>query len=285
MLLDAVKVTNSQGSVLNLPLEDPSAGFVVRNIDGLGPVKATLVSSSFANMDGGQYHSARREPRNIVLTLGLEPDYAFQGVQALRDQLYQFFMPKSKATLDFHMFDKFTQNIETQTKDLIIEARIEDFDSALFTKDPTAVISMMCYDPDFVDPRLIEFNGPVGTSLVEQDLYYEGTVETGVLFNISPNEDLSDFTIYHRPPDGTLVTIDFSYPILAGESVQISSVPGSKYVTLWGNDNVEKSILYAVSPQSGWLELQPGHNKIRVYAVLTDPIGYNIEYTNKYGGL
>lgn len=284
MLLNAVKVTNSQGSVLNLPLENPTTGFVVRNITGLGPVKATLVSSSFANQDGAQYHSSRREPRNIVLTLGLEPDYAYQSVHALRDELYKFFMPKTEPTLSFHLVDKFTQNISLKTKDLVIEGRVESFECDLFTKDPEAVISLMCFDPDFVDPTINYFNGGVDTSLTESILVYEGTVETGVIFSYGPEDDISNFTIYHHRPDGTLSTIDFAYPLLAGDSVEISSVRGSKYVLL-RRGGVESSILYAISPQSGWLELQPGENRLRVYAVTTIPMGYDIAYTNKYGGL
>src|SRR5437868_144697 len=105
MLLKALAVTNSRGSVLSLPLEDPSEGYIVREIKGLDPVKATLVSSSFANNDGEQFHSARRESRNIVVTLDLEPDYAVRGVKELRDQLLNFFMPKTAADLAIHMYD------------------------------------------------------------------------------------------------------------------------------------------------------------------------------------
>lgn len=288
MLLNALKVTNSRGSILNLPLEDPSAGFVVRNIEGLGPVKATLVSTSFANMDGEQYHSSRREARNIVLTLGLEPDYAIQDVKDLRDQIYQFFMPKTQSTLAFHMFDRITQNIAEQTKDLTIDGRIESCDTSLFTKDPAVDISLMCYDPDFVDLTGVTVDGVSVSDLTPSIVTYDGTVETGVIFTLMVDRDVSEFTIYHRPPDGTLVTIDFSYPLVAGDVVRISSVSGSKYVTLT-RGGVEMSILYAISPQSGWLELQPGDNSIRVYATDTAtpyrPLAYTIDYTTKYGGL
>ena len=61
MLLSEVTVVNSRGLQLNLPLSDISGGIVVRNIDGLDPTKATLVSSGFANQNGEQYHSSRRE--------------------------------------------------------------------------------------------------------------------------------------------------------------------------------------------------------------------------------
>lgn len=282
MLLSSVKVTNAQGSVLNLPLEDPT-DYVVRNIEGLGPVKATLVSTSFANMDGGQYHSSRRETRNIVLTLGLEPDYAVNSVQSLRDELYNFFMPKTKSTLNFHLFDKFTESILEQTKDLVIEGRIESCEPSIFTKDPAVDISLVCFDPDFVDPTPITFDGVTLTDLTDMSLVYKGNVDTGVLFTLLVDRPSEGFTIFHRPPDGSLVTIDFTYPLLTDDVVQICSVRGSKYVRLT-RAGIESSILYAISPQSGWLELQPGDNSIRVYAVDT-PMHYTIEYMNKYGAL
>lgn len=283
MLLESFKVTNAQGSTLEFPLEDPSNGFVVRNIVGLDPVKATLVSTSFANIDGGQYHSARREPRNIVLTLGLEPDYAVSSVQALREQLYRFFMPKTLSILDFHLFDKFAENLLEQTKDVTIDARIETCESVLFTKDPMVDISMMCYNPDFIDPTVVTVDGSTVSDLTEIVVPYEGSVDTGVIFRMTVDRAVSDFTIFHRPPDGSLVTIDFSYALLAGDTVEISSIQGSKYVRLT-RAGVESSILYAVSPQSGWLRLQPGDNSIRVYATGA-AMPWEIEYTTKYGGL
>lgn len=283
MLLNSLEVTNSRGSVLSLPLEDISAGFLVKNIEGLDPVKAVLVSSSFANLDGEQYHSSRRESRNIKLSLGLEPDYGVAAVKDLRDQLYNFFMPKSFVTCKFKMFDKFAVSVFKEALDLEIDGRIETFDSPIFTKDPQVDISLMCFKPDFEDRIPVVFNGMTVADLIETELTYDGTIETGVEFTLMPGRALTDFTIYHRPPDETLRTTDFSYPLAAGDVLKISSIVGSKSVILTSS-TVETSILYAISPQSAWLELQPGINNIRVYAEGA-PIPYTIEYTNKYGGL
>lgn len=283
MLLNALNVTNSQGLVLSLPLEDDSGGFSVQKIEGLDPVKANLVSTSFANMDGEQYQSSRRTPRNIKITLGLEPDYSTQAVKDLRDQLYNFFMPKTVVDLNFHLFDKFAISVFLQDLDLNIQGRIESFDSDLFVKEPTVDISIMCYAPDFVDLEPVIFDGMTVADLTETVLSYGGNIETGFLFTISPDRDLSEFTIFHRPPDQTLRTVDISYPLLAGDVLQISSVRGSKSVLLT-RAGVVSSLLYAQSPQSDWLELQPGDNNLRVYAEGA-PIPYTIEYTTKYGGL
>lgn len=284
MLLDSFKVTNARGSVLEFPFEDPSTGFVVKNIDGLGPVKANMVSSAFAGLDGEQYHSSRRQARNLVLTLGLEPDYAVTSVQALRDQLYDFFMPKSKAILDFHQFDKFSESILTQERTLNIEGRIESCDPVIFVQDPIMDISLLCFDPDFVDLTPRQAAGATVSNLTENIVSYDGTVDTGVVFTLRPNRSFPDFTIFHRPPDGSLMTIDFAYPLVAGDVLEISSVPGSKYVKVT-RAGVQSSILYAISPQSGWLTLQPGDNRIRVYESTGAPIPYTIDYTDKYGGI
>lgn len=283
MLLKSVKVTNSQGLVLNFPLSDDGSPFLVTKIEGLDPVKATLVSSSFANQDGEQYHSSRREARDIKMEVSLTPDYGQEAVKDLRDQLYAFFMPKSLLTLGFHMFDKFAVSVFLESLDVNILGRVETFESDLFAADPEVTISMRCFNPDFVDPEIVTIEGSTVSDLTESVLDYIGTVETGVTFTLNIDRDISAFTIYHRPPDGTLRTADISYPFLAGDVVKITSVVGSKGVRLT-RAGVESSILYAQSPQSNWLELKQGPNNIRVYAE-GDPIPYTIEYTTKYGGL
>lgn len=283
MLLNALDATNSRGSVLSLPLEDISTGFVVKEVEGLDPVKATMVSSSFANVDGEQYHSSRREVRNIIIHLGLEPDWAEADVKELRDELYNFFMPKSKVILGFHSFDRHLVNVLDAHLDVQIEGRIESCEAPLFTSDPAVDISVMCFDPDFYDPVGVIFDGMSTADATEEVLSYKGSVETGVVFTLRPDRAISEFTIYHTPPDQTLRSTDFSYPLLAGDVLQISSVIGSKYARMT-RGGTESSVLYAISPQSNWIELQPGDNNLRVYAAGA-PVPYTMEYVTKYGGL
>jgi hypothetical protein len=283
MLLQALTVKNAQGSLLGLPLDDISGGFVVKEIQGLGPVKATLVTSSFANLDGEQYHSSRLDPRNIILKLDLEPDYSQGSVYDLRAQLYKFFMPKTRVTLTFAMFDKFSPTVVDQELDLEIMGRIETFDANLFSSKPSVDISIMCYNPAFVDPRVIKFEGSTVNDLTEEELTYKGTLETGATFRIFPDRTVDEFTIYHRPPDGSLRITQYTQQLLAWDELTIESMVGAKHVTLKRND-VESSRLFSLSPQSAWLELQPGDSSFRVYASGA-PVPYEIEYTEKYGGL
>lgn len=273
MRLNKVEVRTSQGSLLILPFEDVSDGLIVQGIEGLDPVKATLVSSSFAQLDGAQYHTSRREPRNIKFRLGLEPDYITNLVGDVRDRLYGFFMPKTEINLRFY----------TYLERLNISGRIESFETALFTQEPAVDISIMCFDPDFYELTPVVFDGMTTDSLTETPINYIGTVETGILFKLFPQRTFSQFTIYHNPPDGTLRVLDFVETLSPNDVLTISTVVGNKYVTRL-RAGVEASKIYALSPQSNWIELLPGENNIRVYAEGL-PIPFSIEYTTKYGGL
>lgn len=274
-MLSRVEVRTRQGVLLKLPLEDAENGLAVLDIQGLNPVQATLVSSGFAGMDGQQYHSARREARNIKLAIGLEADYVDTSVQDLRRRLYGFFMPKSEVNLRFVMDTGLYVDIS---------GRVETFETPLFSKEPAVDISLMCFSPDFVDPNPVTISG-VSTALEDETLvtYPDDGVDTGIMFTLRPNRSLTEFTIYHRPPDEIIRTMDFSIPLLDQDVLKISTVTGDKWATLT-RANVVSSALYGVSPRANWIELQPGDNYIRVYAEGA-PVPFEIEYTARYGGL
>lgn len=276
-MLTSLEVRTSQGDLLTLPVEDVQDGFLIQNITGLDPVKATIVSSSFATQDGAQYQSARRDTRNIVLTLGLEPDYATTTVSKLRNQLYGYFMPKSAITLTFDMDDM---------PSVKIAATVETFTSPMFAKDPSATISLLCFDPDLVDPSPVDRSGNSVNDLSTTPIDYDGSIETGMTFKLLVNRnDITGFSISNTPSDGVTRSMDFSIatPFISGDVLTISTQPGSKGVTLRraGNDS---SLLYAMSPYSDWIQLFPGVNNFRV-SNSGAPIPYTIEYFNRYGGL
>jgi hypothetical protein len=273
-MLNMVEVRTPTGNLLSLPLDDVSDGLILADVDGLDPVDATLVSSSFAGLDGTQYQSARREARNVLLTLELEPDYSIDTVRALRKRLYRFFMPKSVVNLRFIMADGLVVDIS---------GRVEKFGSPLFSKEPKAVISIICNDPDFVDMTPVVLTGSTVSTSTETLVDYVGSIETGIEFVLSVNRPLTEFTIYHRPPDDILRKLDFAASLVAGDVLRISTISGAKGVTLT-RSGTESSLLYGRSPQSNWIELLPEDNYIRVYAEGA-PIPWQITYNNKYGGL
>jgi hypothetical protein len=278
-MLIRVEVRTRQGTLLVLPLEDTSSGLYIEEIEGLDPVKATLVSSSFANVDGEQHHSSRREARDIKLKVGLETDYVTNSIRSLRARLYSYFMPKADVFLRFVHDDDFAVDIV---------GVVETFETPIFTKEPQADISVRCFNPDFVvpSPRVLDLVTVDGTEADEGwiDIDYEGTVETGFVVELTLNRVEQALTIYNQSPGGILRQLDFSALLAVGDKLRISTVAGSKGATLTRSGTLT-SVLYGVTPQSAWLTLEQGINRFRVYATGTPAIPYTLEYLTRYGGL
>lgn len=273
-MLTKLEVRTDQGALLTLPLQDYSEGYVVEDITGLDPVNATIVSSSFAQLDGSEYQSSRRENRNLVIKLSFEPTAGTVSVQQLRSRLYGFFMPKSNVQLRFYEDTGLVVNIS---------GRVESFVAPRFGQDPGATISIICFKPDFVEMGVLSFGGASTAGTTELVQNYDGSVETGFLFTMNINRAMSGFTIYSSPPDNSLRSLIFVAPLVAGDVVKISTVSGAKSAILT-RGGVDGSILYGVSPYSNWMNLFPGPNKLRVQASGA-AVPWSITYTNKYGGL
>jgi hypothetical protein len=273
-MLSKVEVRGAQGNLLVLILEDVVEGLLVEEITGLDPVKATIVSSSFATMDGSQYQSSRRESRNITIKLGLEPDPTEDTVRTLRKRVYDFFMPKAPVDLRFFMEDGLTVNIS---------GRVESCESAMFVEEPTVDISIINFDPDFLNLTPTVLAGSTTSTTTETLIDYDGTVETGIEFALNVNRTLGEFTIYHRLPNDEIRTLDFAASLVSGDVLKINTVTGNKGATLT-RTSVVSPVMYGISPQSNWIELTSGDNHIRVYAEGA-AIPYTIQYVTRYGGL
>lgn len=278
MSIDKVEVTNSQGSLLTLMLEDISNGYVVQEIDGLDPVKATIVTSSFATMDGQQYQASSRDVRNITMKLGYSPNYTIdETVRTLRSRLYQWFTAGQSVDLAFYMSDGLTVNIS---------GIVETAEQALFSQEPEMNISILNPNPDFISDQLIQIHSTFTTTdTTPHTITYNGSVPAGLTsLSFTAALSLSEFTIYHTTPSGVLNTMLISAPLVLGDVVNICTIKGQKSITLT-RASVTTSLLWAVSPQSTWIQLEPGDNQFYLHASSTSPSPVLIDYYERYGGL
>lgn len=273
-MLNRMDVTNTRGNVLSLTMIEDDSGYQIADVDGLDPVKATLVSTSYAGTDGEQFQSAKLPARNIKITLDLDPDFDPKTYTDLRRDLYPFFMPKSQVSMRFYMDTGLTVDIV---------GIVEEMASPLFVDDPTVVISLMCYQPDFVDPNMVTIAGHTVADGTNTPIDYLGSVESGTVLTLNVNRSLTDFTIYNMDEGGNLYQLDFSGTLLAGDVLVVSSIRGNKGITLT-RASVSSSYLFGRSAQSSWINFEEGLNQFRVYAV-GDPIPYVLEYVARYGGL
>lgn len=271
--------TNPSGATLTLQLGDTSSGFYVREFTGLDPVKATIVSTQFANQDGAQYQSATLPTRNITFTVALDPDPAVNTVRGLRTQLYNFFMSKAIVTMTFYVDD----DLENGPDGYQITGRVESLASVMFTDDPTVVVSVICFDPDFIDPVTQNVTGLTTADTAATHVAYSGTSDCGAIFTLNVANAINEFMIYYVDANQVTWTLDFQAALLVGDVVTISTVPGNKYATLL-RGGVSSSILYGVSPQATWPQFSPGDNWIRFYS--TGPANQaSFSYNTRYGGL
>ena len=202
MTINMVEVITEKSENLQFYIQDSTNGFVIHDIQGLDPVKAEIVSSSFGSVDGTQHQSSRRGNRNIVLTLGYAPDFITTTVGSLRKILYSKLMPKSSVRLLFHMSDGTVPEIL---------GNIETLESPLFVEKPEATISIICFKSDFIDPVEVELNGFTGIDDPANYLEFEylGTTNTGVRLILNIDRTITEFTWRHYGSDNIINSINF----------------------------------------------------------------------------
>lgn len=281
-MLTSVEVSNERAGSLVLSLVDPSNGFVIHGIEGLDPVKSTIVTSNFAQLDGVRYQSSRREARNLVFKLGLEPDYSELPltVRELRAQLYNFLMP-SKMSVNFAFNDD-------QLGIVNISGRVESFEAPLFAQDPEATISVICADPDFVRSEYTVLNGQSGVPL---SFDYEGSVDAGLLFDTILGAGggtslpvLNGFVLSLSNGDNATGVLDYVPDVPVTDTISVGTEVGDKYVRVTRAGETT-SKLWGVSPFSDWLALGPGLNTFQMLTGKTPNTQYTLRFRSRFGGL
>lgn len=273
MSLSMVTVLANTGETAEFPVGGYQ-GYQLEDVTGLDPVKAEIASSKFGANDGEVFQSSRRERRNIVLTIGLRPDYMTNDVQSLRQRLSRLMMPKNRVLLKFH---------DSSGKIVRIEGRVESFEAPLFVRNPVVTVSIVCVAPDFVSEIETVEHGSSVVDLTDMTINYDGTTETGFIFQMPITRAINDLSIVNITADGDSNRIDFAMNMGAGDTLEVSSLFGEKGV--WRvREGRRESVLYATAPNMSFPQLSPGPNLFRVQMPGT-PIAYSIRYRATYGGL
>lgn len=190
--------------------------YLVKDVDGLDPVKAQLSTSETATLDGVYIQNTRAAARNIVMTLGFNPNLVVgESAASLRRELYFQFPPKGRCTLRFHSDD-----FET----VKISGTVESMEAKLFSRDPQIMISIMCPDPYF--SALTSLTHSAVNTFAYLDLPGLGSAPTGFVFKTDPLKEAIDAVVLENGLDRK---IDIVGPFITNDIVTVSTVPGSKY--------------------------------------------------------
>ena len=273
MSLTTISVVSSSGETLDFHI-GASTGYQLEEVKGLDPVKADISSSSFGQHDGSQYQSSRRGERNIVMTIGLVPDFVSNTVQSLRLDLARLLMPKRPVTL---------RMVDSDGSIVTIAGRVESFESPLFTRTPRAGISIICFDPDFKSNVMTTKTGSSVTDITNTPVQYDGSVDTGFMFEMVVDRATNELSLVLVNSMGESQRVDFAMALASGDKIEIGSNFGEKGV--WVTQSGARSpALYTITTNSDFLVLSPGVNQFRVQ-MAGAPIGWSIKYYERHGSL
>lgn len=258
-----------------MPSDDPVH---IRDIDGLGPVKAEISTTPSGVMRGETYQGSSTGKRNIVLTLGLNPNWSTQTMSSLRLLLYAYFMSQQWCKLRFY-------SDELPTTD--IEGYVESFEPNMFSQDPEVQVSIINSKPDFIDIDATIFKGTVDDGSTWLEVDYEGTVSAGLEIRVDRSVALPIYngavTISVENYKGIQTITVNPVTIDTIRSYKMSSVHGQRRVQT--EVIVDGIITNMIKNMYGaWPELQPGENLVNVQA---DAPGqtWTLAYFNRFGGL
>lgn len=301
-MIKSITITNHLKESITLPLAEPElSGFVIKDIDGLGPVNASINLTELATLDGAIDNSARLGTRNIVMSLKFLEHPTIEDTRLLS---YKYF--PVKRTIKF--------SIETDNRICYAEGRVEKNDPDIFSKDEGCQISIICSDPYFyseednhlifygIDPKfefpfennsledpLIEFGEIM--NMTEGTILYEGDAEVGIVINVYALGAAEGFAVYNSRTREIMSISDeklralMGSGIIAGDKITIDTTRGHKSITMLRNGQTT-NILNALEKPLSWFKLVKGYNTF-VYTASSglEFLQFEISYKTMYEGV
>lgn len=307
-MIQSVTITNHLNESITITLRSPEqSGFLVVDIDGLGPVKANINMTEVADLDGAIYNSASADKRNIVFTLkffefsiktidaelGDEPNVVYYDIEDIRQMSYKYFPLKKRIKI----------KIVTDNRTSEVYGYVESNEPTIFSSEEGCIISVICGDSYLFDINfqstsfssvtpLFEFpfsNESLTLKLLEMGsisldttkvITYVGDASIGMLIHIHAIGAANDVVITDAK---TLETLSISSAMLiaitgadisTGDDIYISTVRGNKYAILI-RSTTEYNILSALGQNPTWFQLEKGDN---IYSYSADSGIGNLQF-------
>ena len=276
-----LKAENKNGELLELT---NNSDYSVFKIDGLSPMPAAINGIQAVGYDGGIYTGSRCDNRNISLQIVFN-----NNIENARQRLYNFFATKNYVRLYF----------KNANRNVYIDGYVESMEVDLFSEMQSADISIICFQPFFVDaedPTHILTYGQI-TALFEMPFEID-TESQGIEFSLSSGEGISAEVIGGDSESGVIFFITLTNSVgqqdrmvelhvvndTTGEEIvierrmafnstervheiYINTFKGSKQVTekVVRSYNTREYNLFPYMTKSDWISIAPGVNVLRVY--------------------
>ena len=289
-MLKYVTITNYLGDSMTYSFENPTlddkSGLLITEIEGLGPVKASINMTSLATADGDIYNSSRLAGRNIVIKARFT--YA-KTIEEARLMSYKY----------FPIGHKLKFKIKTDNREAETEGYVETNEPEIFSEESDMQVSVLCESPfffsvdedgkkqtnfsnvvpmfefpysnecDVTDPenpvevKVTEFGRVINKK--ENTVYYDGDAETGCIIELHAIGDVEMVSIYNvKTGDKMVLDTDkletmTGSKIIYGDTITINTIKGQKSITLLRN-GITTNILNILGKDAKWFQLARGDN-------------------------
>lgn len=288
-MIKSVKISN-ENDFLYVPFENAQEEpYFITNIEGLGPVSATVNNSENSFVDGGEHISSHIGIRPITIYIQYNNN-ANETVEELRDRIVSLASVKKEIRLD----------IETSYKKYFIYGIVEKNEQVIFSYTCGAVISMLCPYPffrtqeratattslekgltfpiksnenkfinDIIKAYYIDNNSTQtcfptirikfidnGAALIEKGIrklrinYHYGSNVNSMLLNFGSINGSGTFNYY-----------DWVSNIFGNDELIIETEPGKKSIRLYRSDIEIKNVLYMLDDFKYWISIVPDSNR------------------------
>lgn len=277
-MIKSVTVINHLNQSMDIVLGDPdSSGFLIYDITGIGPPKATINTTQNASGDGNTYNSAKVGERNIVIMMKFVGD----DIESVRQKTYKYFPLKKEITFI----------VETDNRRCSIHGHVESNEPVIFSQEEYTQISIICPSPYFEDvgeysevttifygvEPLFEFpffNDSLTVPLMVIDninqseqrlITYQGDADVGVVIQLKALGPVKNVNLYNtgtrevmKLDSAKLIAMTGS-GIIVGDEIVLTTLRENKTIYLLRN-GVYINILNCLDRFTEWFTLVKGDN-------------------------
>lgn len=291
-MINKVTITNHLGESIECELRFPEkSGFLILDIDGLGPGKADINSTEVLSSDGSFVNSARVNSRNIVFDIVF--DERFGPIEDIRQKTYKFFPIKRAVTMVFESDNRvsmtygYVESNEPTFFSKRVGTKISIFSPEAYLFSTTKNLTIFAgsepfFEFPFSNESLVSNLIVMGKiePVSERSVYYTGDSSVGMVITIHALGPATNIKISNT---GTRESMSINTTrlaaltgqgISAGDDLIISTIRGSKEVTLQRN-GLFYNVLNCLDKNPSWFQLERGDN---VFAYTADTGASNLQF-------
>lgn len=265
----------------NLVNTSGSDSYIIKGMSGLDVDE--VIHRYYATNTVGKYHNIYMQPRTVVFSIRLNPQYQYsETTESLRNDLQKMISYTRSGLIEMRFMSG-----ETHVSSLF--GLLTKFESALFTSDPEVQITFRCEQPLFVAPERVLVSVAGARTDFKSWTDNLSTAAHGFKMQITfPNKATNFVDITTTNTGGSVSHFSFILDMPFNNSVlYFSSETNDRYLYVLSGGNIF-NLGNEIEPYSVWPIMHPGTTRLDID---TNPLATNdfvfssISYVPTYWGI